>query len=70
MSKTRNEVSDELLKYQDLVSGVHMVRRAVENLGSRASLVGFFFYPGSRTELFGLCSCPKSGRSSACLAAA
>jgi hypothetical protein len=38
MSKTGHEVSDELLKYQDLVSGVHMVRRAVEK-ASRAGIL-------------------------------
>jgi len=37
MSKTRN-VSPELLKYQDLVSGVHMIRRAIER-ASRAGIL-------------------------------
>jgi hypothetical protein len=38
MSKTRTGVSAELLKYQDLVSGVHMIRRAVEK-ASRAGIL-------------------------------
>jgi hypothetical protein len=38
MTKTRNGVSAELLKYQDLVSGVHMIRRAVEK-ASRAGIL-------------------------------
>jgi hypothetical protein len=38
MSKTRTGVSAELLKYQDLVSGVHMIRRAIEK-ASRAGVL-------------------------------
>jgi hypothetical protein len=38
MSRTRSSVSAELLKYQDLVSGVRMIRRAIEK-ASRAGIL-------------------------------
>jgi len=38
VSKSRDGVSAELLKYQDLVSGVRMIRRAIEK-ASRAGLL-------------------------------